>query len=262
MKPAFQHWDEGTFDLAWKRFTRGCDAADRERLERSAGGAELQELERTIAALHLGALSRVSEPPAELLESLVREGRARVGAAGPAFETRRASGRLVRGLALAGWLAAAALLLVILEGGASFAPTGDVTARRLALLEDPLVHDLVLLPWSATDDVAAAGAAGDVAWSSARQEGYLRLRGLEANDPRASQYQLWIFDPTRADWEAKPVDGGVFDVPAGAEVVVPIDPKLRVGRAALFAVTVEVPGGVVVSDRERVVLTAAPEGSG
>ena len=86
----------------------------------------------------------------------------------------------------------------------------------------------------------------------------MRFRGLAPNDSSESQYQLWIFDPTRADWEAKPVDGGVFDVPDTGEVVVPIDAKLAVAETALFAITIEVPGGVVVSERECPVLTASP----
>ncbi|MGL4551943.1 MAG: anti-sigma factor domain-containing protein, partial [Gemmataceae bacterium] len=94
---------------------------------------------------------------------------------------------------------------------------------------------------------------GAVAWNNARQEGYLRLDGLPPNDPRVSQYQLWIFDADRD--ERYPVDGGVFDVPA-AGAVVPIRAKLGVGRPTLFAVTRERPGGVVVSDRRAVVLAA------
>jgi hypothetical protein len=56
-----------------------------------------------------------------------------------------------------------------------------------------------------------------------------------------------------------PVDGGVFEIPAdGGEVVIPIEAKLPVGQPTLFAVTVEPPGGVVVSSRERIVLVAQP----
>ena len=52
-------------------------------------------------------------------------------------------------------------------------------------------------------------------------------------------------------------DGGVFDVPpGGGDVVVPIRVKLGVTRPKLFAVTVEPPGGVVVSNRERIPLLA------
>jgi len=48
----------------------------------------------------------------------------------------------------------------------------------------------------------------------------------------------------------------VFDV-TGDEVVVAIDAKLRVREPTLFAITIEKPGGVVVSRRERLVLVAA-----
>jgi cysteine-rich repeat protein len=51
--------------------------------------------------------------------------------------------------------------------------------------------------------------------------------------------------------------GAMFDV-QGGETIVPIDAKLRVREGVLFAVTIEEPGGVVVSDRERLVLLAQP----
>ena len=53
------------------------------------------------------------------------------------------------------------------------------------------------------------------------------------------------------------MDGGVFDVSADGEVIVPIDPKLGVVDPTLFAVTIEKPGGVVVSSRERLPLLAS-----
>lgn len=82
----------------------------------------------------------------------------------------------------------------------------------------------------------------------------MRFQGLKANDPKRYQYQLWIFDEAR---DARyPVDGGVFDV-AGAETIVPIVAKVRVNQPTLFAITIEPPGGVVVSKREHIVLTAA-----
>jgi hypothetical protein len=37
---------------------------------------------------------------------------------------------------------------------------------------------------------------------------------------------------------------------------VPIDPRLPIGKPTLFAITVEKPGGVVVSKRERLPLLA------
>jgi anti-sigma-K factor RskA len=124
--------------------------------------------------------------------------------------------------------------------------------QRAALLAE--APDARTIGWSATPDPAARGATGDVVWSEARQQGYMRIRGLAPNDPARAQYQLWIFDGRRDP--AHPVDGGVFDVAAG-EVVVPIHAAIRVFAPKLFAVTVERPGGVVVSKRERIVLTAA-----
>jgi hypothetical protein len=120
--------------------------------------------------------------------------------------------------------------------------------------------DAATLAWQATGDAAARGASGDVVWSPSQQRGYMRFRGLAPNDPKVAQYQLWIFDKLRDD--RFPVDGGVFDVTSGGELIVPISAKLPVGDAALFAVTVEAPGGVVVSKRERIVVTAAPAEAG
>jgi len=102
---------------------------------------------------------------------------------------------------------------------------------------------------------ASEKGAGDVVWDPRRQQGYLRLRGFVANDPSRSRYQLWIFDAARDD--RYPVDGGVFDVPAGRdEVVIPMHPALPVSRAVAFAITVERPGGAVVSAREKLVAFA------
>jgi anti-sigma-K factor RskA len=129
-------------------------------------------------------------------------------------------------------------------------------ARRAALLA--AAGELVRADFRATDDPLAAGAEGDLVWSGARQEGYMRFRNLPANDPTEEQYQLWIFDSTRADWEELPVDGGVFDVVTGGEVVVPIEAKLDVRAPALFAITLERPGGVVVSEREHLLLLGSP----
>jgi len=167
-----------------------------------------------------------------------------------------------------GWIAAAAAAVVAILGWTRSPrvvervqvvevrppPPREPTAaeRRAALLSD--ASDVRTAAWSAGADPAAKGATGDVVWSPSRQQGYLRIRGLAANDPRVLQYQLWIIDAKRD--AAQPVDGGVFDVVDG-EVVIPIRAAIRVFEPKLFAVTVERPGGVVVSKRERMVLTAA-----
>jgi anti-sigma-K factor RskA len=156
-----------------------------------------------------------------------------------------------------GWLAAAACLAFaitsIVRPWSKKSP--DAHAQR-----DLLTHvaDAQVLPWTATADPASANAKGDVVWSNAEQKGFMRFSGLSQNDPAATQYQLWIFDGERDD--KFPVDGGVFDVTSGGDVVVPIKAKLKVGKPVLFAVTVEKPGGVVVSKRERIVVTAKAGG--
>ena len=98
------------------------------------------------------------------------------------------------------------------------------------------------------------GAGGELTWSSTLQKGVLKLRAVAKNDPTTNQYQLWIVDGRR---EGPAVDGGVFDV-TGGDVLIPIDAKLVIGEPSAFVITVEQPGGVVVSDRDRVVMTAQP----
>jgi hypothetical protein len=102
-----------------------------------------------------------------------------------------------------------------------------------------------------TEDPLAVQASAEILWDPNAQQGCLLVHGLERNDPTKTQYQLWIFDKTRD--ERFPVDGGVFDVTDNGEAVVSIRPPVPVRDATLFAVTVEPPGGSVVSDR-RIVL--------
>jgi hypothetical protein len=132
-------------------------------------------------------------------------------------------------------------------------PEPTLAQKRDRLLSE--AKDVVKVAWSPTKDVAGQGETGEVVWSNERQEGYMTFRAVAKNDPTKSQYQLWIFDGERD--ERYPVDGGVFDVdPSSGEVVVPISAKVKVAKPTLFAVTVEAPGGVVVSKRERIVVAA------
>lgn len=115
--------------------------------------------------------------------------------------------------------------------------------------------DVVRTAWGETGDQAGKGETGEVVWSNERQEGYMTFRAVATNDPKATQYQLWIFDAERD--ERYPVDGGVFDVNTeNGEVTIPISARVVVKKPTLFAVTVEQPGGVVVSKRERIVVAA------
>lgn len=98
---------------------------------------------------------------------------------------------------------------------------------------------------------------GDVVWSDEKQTGYMRLRGLPVNDKSKETYQLWIFDKTQD--KATPIDGGTFDVDKNGDVIIPIDAKLKAQGPELFAITVEKPGGVVVSKREKIAALAKVE---
>ncbi len=129
---------------------------------------------------------------------------------------------------------------------------------RVALLEQNA--DNVQIAWTATEIPEAKGVTGDVVWNARLQQGYLRFRGLGANDPSKEQYQAWIFDEGR---DPKfPVDAGVFDITlatmdeATGDLIIPIDPKLLIKNPGAFAVTLETPGGVVVTDKKRVVVLA------
>jgi len=143
----------------------------------------------------------------------------------------------------------------IVEVPAPAAKTPTAAEARTELLAT--AKDVTTLAWTATQDPNAVGASGDVVWSASAQRGFMRFKGLAANDLKAITYQLWIFDKDRD--QAFPVDGGVFDIASTGEVIVPITAKLHVDQPVLFAVTVEKPGGVVVSKRERIVVTAAPK---
>ena len=156
-----------------------------------------------------------------------------------------------------GWAAAAMLLVALLvvnrplpeEPGGALEPA---EARAELIREEP---GTLVVPWSPPDVPGYAGVTGDVVWNNEKQEGYLRLAGMPANDPARSQYQLWIVDPER---DEQPVDGGVFDIPAGpGEVVVPIRAKLGIVDPQAFAITREQPGGVVVSDGPLLVVASA-----
>ena len=170
--------------------------------------------------------------------------------------------------AIAPWLVAAAAVVL---AAASWArkPAEIVTVTPPAPADAASVvtgasqrEALLALPgtarvdWKTTKDEAGSQASGDVVWHAGVQRGVMRFAGLAPNDSKRSQYQLWIFDETRGD--EPPIDGGVFDIGPSGELLVPFAAKLPVGKAKLFAVTVEKPGGVVVSKRERIVVTATP----
>ena len=115
--------------------------------------------------------------------------------------------------------------------------------------------DLIEYNWFAQTN-EFCDCSGNVIWSDDGQRGFITLAGLPMNDPTQNQYQIWIVDP---NMHANPVDGGVFDIVTGdAPKIIPINPKLPIGKAKGFAITLEQPGGVVISE-QSLILTAPKE---
>jgi hypothetical protein len=231
-------------DLLGQRATVGLDATEAAELARLLArnpSIDAESFDRAAAALHVAQLGPLEALPSHLRLTLIAAGTNSSSAA----PRRRVESTWP-------WLAAAAALLVAVAGWWPRTAEPPVpSAERMALM----TAGARPIEWMATEDPAATGASGDVVWDAASQTGFMRFVGLAPNEPTRLQYQLWIFDRLRD--ERYPVDGGVFDVPAGAgEIIVPIRAKLPVGDASLFAVTVEPAGGVVVSSRERIVLLA------
>lgn len=154
-------------------------------------------------------------------------------------------------IATIGWAVAACLALLLVlksppETPAS--PSLDAAADTLRTK----ASDLVELEFAGLGDYEKLS--GSVIWSDQKQEGYMLLSNLPVNDPTKNQYQLWIVDPAR---DEKPVDGGVFDISnESGTIVVPINNPLAVTDPQAFVITLEQPGGVVVSKQEVVVALA------
>jgi hypothetical protein len=264
-------------------------------LDSAVARDNLREFERAVAAVSLAGSTNAQAMPEALAQRVAREAEEHFAATAgtptgqkvtdlaaarnaasartpPPAEPRRAAPRS----GAYGWFAAAAcLVLAVLAWNRSppappvavvVPPPVEVTPpipkpvvpptpaeERAALMAQ---SDSMKITFGATKDPAAAGVSGDVVWDPVTQRGFIHLAGLAANDPKLRQYQLWIFDGGRD--KRYPVDGGVFDVPSNAtEIVVPIHAALPVLSAKAFAVTVEKPGGVVVSGREHVVVLGA-----
>lgn len=249
-------------------FLANGEPAEREELLRAASLAQVAFLRRDRPAhveLPAALRARLAEQakswtatpavPAASVTDLA-EARQRKSASREAQQTLTTA----RGGYSAGWYVAAALAVVMLTlqllpepapppGTAPLAVTP--ADRRDALLTE--ATDLLSVPWAASAEPGYENARGDVVWSDARQEGYLRLAGLPVNDHNRAQYQLWVVDASR---DVHPVDGGVFNISSEGELIIPIQAKLAVSKPGAFAVTLEKRGGVVVSDGPMLLVAA------
>lgn len=264
---------DGLSELLMQRATGALSAPEAEALARALAALPAGEVARwEAAAAELTAAFIAADPsahdamPPAVSDRIISTGEAivraqpRVPHAAPSAVAPISPARRVSALAWSGWFAAAAAFLLWFappRSGEAPPALPSIASTTARLRDSLLTRDSATqrLAWTATADSAARGASGDVVWSGRAQRGVMRFAGLQANDRRRWQYQLWIFDKTRD--QKYPVDGGVFDMPEGqSEVLVAIDPRVPVGDAVMFAITVEPAGGVVVSTRERIALLA------
>lgn len=238
--------DEAMLDLLIKQVTEGLSPEEQRELDvldNEVASSYGRDLEHAAAAISVVGTARPEPMPAALRARIEARLQAAIGTPARARTSN------------IGWWAAAACLVLAVLGwlrsplvqGPGEAPTP--AQQREAMLASPGTQQIQL---DTTAEPAAAGAKVDVVWDPRSQRGFARFVGLKPNDPSQHQYQLWIFDGERD--QRYPVDGGVFNVPPSADqVVVPIRAQLAVHAAKAFAVTIEQPGGVVVSGREHVV---------
>jgi hypothetical protein len=238
---------------------------------------ETWELEKTAAAVQLAlAGSHGEEMPASVLQQIRQVASKHVAsnlsevassqdeATRPRLDTRSpslatsasASTSRFTVREMVAWLACAAAILVcigLLRRGDTTPAVASASELREKLLREN-AEDLLTVEWAAGTTPFDNDVAGDVVWHNDSQIGFMRFVGLPVNDVTVEQYQLWIIDPGRDD---EPIDGGVFDSNSSGEIVVPILAKLNVVSPQAFAITIEKPGGVVVSTQERLPLLAA-----
>ena len=267
------HDGDGHRDAAQRTLERACDAAlfgdtpsaDAAVDARTAGldlAREIEAFELVAAQLEAERMERASEAeiPAHLRARLLRLAESATSETAPApaplpFTRPTRPGRS----AMRDWLIAAACIafgaastFALLRAGREAPQDFPTDPARFVSMHPSSVR----WPWTPTEDDHVVGEVrGEAIFDPTTSKGLLVIEGLAANDPTLEQYQLWIFDASRDD--RYPVDGGVFDVPADGQAVIPVTAKLSVDKPVLFAVTIERPGGVVVSDR-RIAILAKP----
>ena len=265
--------DNQLIDLLIKEATEGLTAEERAELTpqtRRSPNVDARFAEDTIAALSVALVGKRERMPAGLRDRILAAAANSSDAVDidSARERRNRNNNLKQSAATstAGWwTAAAAFVLAIAGWWPRLAPQPEqdqVAASRtpVEIRQELLTSGhAIRASWSPADAAAGEPLTGDVVFDPVTQRGFLTFRGIPTNDPRLAQYQLWIVDARRKHPE--PIDGGVFNVTgtpttSGNDVVIPFEAKLPVGQAAAFVVTMEEPGGVVISKQEKVLALA------
>jgi len=268
------------FDLLTTKAIHGLNEAEEKQLadfDQAEAELEFRSLEMVAAAISMIGTSGEEAMPKHIFERILDDGDQQIASL-QAESTVRPTAVAEVGVEPSsgswfgwlGWAAAAAACIALVFNvyftrvlPPEIAKTPPVEVERpttAAGMRDELLRsgaNVIKANWTSPDPKNADQVSGDVVWNEEKQVGYMRFRGLPVNDAKASCYQLWIFDKTQD--EKTPIDGGTFDVNSDGEVIVPINAKLKAVGAKLFAITVEKPGGVVVSKREKIAAIAKVE---
>lgn len=271
--------NELLFDLLTKKAVYGLDEAEQDQIDEldlGSGDAEFRSLEITAAAISMVGLTDDEPLPAHLFSKISANADKLFGKVStedspwpPAYQTDEKPSRSWFGWF--GWVTAAAACVALgvniyitqMQPPVEVVKAPPVETPRIlttAEMRDAMLASterVIKANWAAGNVKELKDVSGDVVWSDEKQAGFMRFRGLPANDRTKETYQLWIFDKTQD--KATPIDGGVFDVSANGEVVIPINAKLKAQEPAMFAITIEKPGGVVVSKREKIAALATVE---
>lgn len=266
-------------DLLCDKFVYGLDDAEAKQLnELGFDAKEAASIEQTIAALGLVGLDAEAPMPAHLQAKLLQNAESYFGSEASAVvaEEELPARQIVlsggSGSSWFNWLgwgfaaaASVALAFVLFTGrgpdnraGLQPTPTPtpqerlDPSQQRQKLIESS-PGQIIRADWS-PGKMPNVTVAGDVVWDAVKQVGYMRLKGLPKNDVSKETYQLWIVDGSQNP--KTPIDGGTFDINSDGEVIIPINAKLKAIDPKAFAITVEKPGGVVVSEQGKLAALA------
>lgn len=218
----------------------------------------LHELERVASTVSLACIDQIEELPPALRSSITHAGRSFISEKNSKSENpivQKASAQAPRLREVIAWISCLAASILAVYFWQSQLYEGDRKGAK-TMTRDSLIAispDLIQTNWEPASMMEDKAVSGDIVWSDTLQSGFMRFVGMPVNDPSILQYQLWIYDPLR---DSEPIDGGVFDITSAKETIVPIQAKLRVNRPLFFAVTMEQPGGVVVSDLQQLSLLA------
>lgn len=272
------------YDLLTKKAVHGLDDAEQHQLDEIDPGwanREFRSLEMTAAAITTAGVE-IDEPLPEHLYSKIAAdagkyfGETQVEEASapwPPTVGREMFAQKPERSSLFGWLgwavaAAACIALIANLWYTRVHPPEQVNKVLPSPVESPRpltpqeqlaafetsTPNLVKASWAPGNMKDMKDVSGEVVWSDTKQAGFIRIRGLAVKGAPDYCYQLWIFDKVQD--KATPIDGGMFDVNAEGEMIVPITAKIKPEGPTMFALTLERHGGVVVSKRDKLAAIA------